>query len=167
MGRCSSRLVRSKLPLPASVEHRGRRQGWRGRPVGGCDPIAPHRQSVRLRSHTDWRRMRYLRPFLIAAALALGCPPPLSTPSSPKTDGVSVHGLDRPVEVIRDRWGVPHIYALNGTTSSTRRASCPGPPVDGVQLAAHGRLARSWANRPGADRLFTPRPHRRGVTWSG
>ncbi|RME43682.1 MAG: penicillin acylase family protein, partial [Chloroflexi bacterium] len=34
--------------------------------------------------------------------------------SWPQTDGtLQVAGLDSPVEVIRDRWGIPHIYAQN------------------------------------------------------
>jgi len=32
----------------------------------------------------------------------------------PQIDGdLNVPGLSAPVEIIRDRWGVPHIYAAN------------------------------------------------------
>jgi penicillin amidase len=44
-----------------------------------------------------------------AAALAYLYRRPL-----PKTEGtIRLSGLHRPVQVIRDRWGVPHIYAEN------------------------------------------------------
>src|SRR6185312_12935344 len=42
-----------------------------------------------------------------AATAARSAPPP--------TSKTSVEGLRRPVEILRDRWGVPHIYAQNET----------------------------------------------------
>ncbi|NPV08337.1 MAG: penicillin acylase family protein [Anaerolineae bacterium] len=60
--------------------------------------------------------MRHSRTLVIAAALtaATALLRYLYRRPLPKTDGVeAAHGLDHPVEIIRDRWGVPHIYALN------------------------------------------------------
>ena len=37
----------------------------------------------------------------------------LNRPLPAKCDKYSLHALEKPVEIIRDRWGVPHIYAQN------------------------------------------------------
>src|SRR5882724_5808741 len=62
---------------------------------------------------------------LLSAAMALGqvAQQPADTPESlrqkakavlPQLQGeLAVAGLQEPVEVLRDRWGVPHIYAKN------------------------------------------------------
>src|SRR5882724_10873171 len=62
---------------------------------------------------------------LLSAAMALGqvAQQPADTPESlrqkakavlPQLQGeLAVAGLQQPVEVLRDRWGVPHIYAKN------------------------------------------------------
>ncbi|MGI6207947.1 MAG: penicillin acylase family protein [Anaerolineae bacterium] len=106
--------------------------------------------------------MRYLRPFLIAAALALPAAllRYLYRRPLPKTDGVeAVHGLDRPVEVIRDRWGVPHIYALNEHDLFYAQGFIHAQDrlwqMEFSRRLAHGRLAEilgepAWE----ADRLF-------------
>src|SRR2546423_12425044 len=61
----------------------------------------------------------------LAAAVALGqvVPQPADTPEAltarakavlPQLQGeLAAPGLQQPVEVLRDRWGVPHIYAKN------------------------------------------------------
>ena len=53
------------------------------------------------------RTTRALVPVLLAA-LAMA-----SAAQAPRTDTLRVAGLAQPVEVLRDRWGVPHIYAKN------------------------------------------------------
>jgi penicillin amidase len=62
-------------------------------------------------------RNRILIRLAIAAAVAMLCgcqdrqpPPPLV---APVTGTVSIAGLTAPVRVVRDAWGVPHIYAQN------------------------------------------------------
>jgi penicillin amidase len=69
---------------------------------------------------------RFLCFVLLSQAVALGqvASPPKETPESllqkakanlPQLQGeLTVPGLREPVEVLRDRWGVPHIYAKNG-----------------------------------------------------
>ena len=51
-------------------------------------------------------------------ALSVGCgrqaPAPPPAPPLPQTSGtLAVDGLSAPVRIVRDRWGVPHIYAEN------------------------------------------------------
>ena len=51
-------------------------------------------------------------------------------------------GLSAPVEVLRDRWGIPHIYAKQhqGRLLCTGIYPCTGAPVaDGFQPPAGGR----------------------------
>ncbi len=49
---------------------------------------------------------------LLAAALSTACTAPLlAQATAPDTTRLRVAGLERPVEIIRDRWGVNHIYA--------------------------------------------------------
>ena len=63
-----------------------------------------------------------MSPWIIASLIVLGLPlllvaiiVVLLRRPLPKTKGtLQVKGLREPVEVIRDRWGVPHITARNG-----------------------------------------------------
>ena len=65
---------------------------------------------------------------LVAALLLLGAGRPSA--QSPRVDSLHVAGLTQPVEVLRDRWGISHIYAKNehdlffaqGYTASRDRA---------------------------------------------
>jgi penicillin amidase len=57
---------------------------------------------------------------MLAVALGAGTAacspqsPPPNRPSAPQISGtMSVDGLSQPVRVVRDRWGIPHIYAKN------------------------------------------------------
>src|SRR5215469_18877368 len=52
------------------------------------------------------RRLRALVPVLAA----LACVAPAASPPS---ETLVVAGLSRPVEVLKDRWGISHIYAEN------------------------------------------------------
>ena len=52
------------------------------------------------------------------------------------TTRFEVPGLAEPVEILVDRWGVPHLYAGSGTTCSSRRASTP--PVTGSSSSTCG-----------------------------
>lgn len=58
--------------------------------------------------------MRLLPPLLAAATPGVG--PRLARGRWPRTQGkLSAPGLEGPVEIIRDTWGVPHIFAKNET----------------------------------------------------
>ncbi len=58
--------------------------------------------------------MHALAGALVAAGLLAARPPALSAQATtPRTDTLRVAGLQQAVEVLRDRWGVPHIYARN------------------------------------------------------
>src|SRR5882672_4755018 len=54
---------------------------------------------------TGWKSM-YAKPLALCLALAASvfAKEPTTTPLA---------GLKQPVEILRDRWGVPHIYAKN------------------------------------------------------
>ena len=72
---------------------------------------------------------------MLASLVQLGAQQPprdlkaLARQSLAKIDGeLNASGLKEPVEVVRDRWGVPHIYAKSGrsllrasTSSSAQR----------------------------------------------
>jgi hypothetical protein len=58
-----------------------------------------------------------------------------------KTQGtLQVPGLQAPVEIIRDKWGVPHIYAANSHDLTSVRSGVrarTGPPLaDGFSATA-------------------------------
>jgi penicillin amidase len=58
--------------------------------------------------------IRAVAALLLAAALAAGGCGPILDRSAPRRDGtLATPGLSAPVTVIRDRFGVPHIYASN------------------------------------------------------
>ena len=50
--------------------------------------------------------MRAFLSLIIAALLIVGC----STSPEPQ---LKISGLEQPVEIIRDKWGINHIYAEN------------------------------------------------------
>lgn len=54
--------------------------------------------------------MSFLRPAR-AAFLALLFRLAPATVAVGQSDAVRVSGLERPVEIVIDRWGIPHIYA--------------------------------------------------------
>ena len=57
------------------------------------------------------RPQRALRTF-IALATLIGCAPqPAFSQAKAAGETLRIVGLSQPVEVIRDRWGIPHIYA--------------------------------------------------------
>ena len=47
------------------------------------------------------------------AALALFLLPFLAFPATPPTEKLTLPGLTQPVEILKDKWGVAHIYAQN------------------------------------------------------
>jgi penicillin amidase len=53
--------------------------------------------------------MRLAALSLIAATLSLGMPTSAQSPAS----SIQMSGLSQPVEILRDRWGINHIYAQN------------------------------------------------------
>jgi penicillin G amidase len=56
------------------------------------------------------------RSVLLALAASIACRSrtPAPAPLVPQTSGsIAVSGLAAPVRVVRDRWGVPHVYAAN------------------------------------------------------
>lgn len=57
--------------------------------------------------------MKLVMRATLLLALALASSPPAASPQSAERDTLRVQGLHRPVEIIRDRWGIPHIYAAN------------------------------------------------------
>jgi penicillin amidase len=60
------------------------------------------------------RVSRTLALVAVVASLAAGSAGTLAAQASAvRTDTLRVGGLQQPVEVLRDRWGVPHIYAKN------------------------------------------------------
>jgi penicillin amidase len=59
----------------------------------------------------------------------------------PETDGaIQIKGLHAPVKVLRDRWGVPHIYAEN-QHDLFMFCTGPGPPLANGEQQAFG----GWA----------------------
>jgi penicillin amidase len=64
--------------------------------------------------HCAARFSRVMTPVLLAAALLAGRAPALGAQRlTTRADTLHVAGLRQPVEVLRDQWGVPHIYARN------------------------------------------------------
>lgn len=58
------------------------------------------------------RRRRFAAALLTALATSgLLVPAATAEPAGPPVTGYTVSGLDRPVRMVVDRWGVPHIYA--------------------------------------------------------
>jgi len=59
--------------------------------------------------------MRYASILLTAAVVAVAAPVrgQSAAHSEPRTDTLRITGLRQPVEVLRDRWGISHIYAKN------------------------------------------------------
>ena len=51
--------------------------------------------------------------LLVASAGMAGVSDLAAQPATPRTDTLRVAGLQQRVEVLRDRWGIPHIYAQN------------------------------------------------------
>ena len=52
------------------------------------------------------RRVRYFHLIVLSLALAV-----LLDESVSLADELTVSGLNQPVEILRDRWGIAHIYA--------------------------------------------------------
>ena len=81
-------------------------------------------------------------------------------------------GLQQPVEVLRDRWGVPHIYAKNATISSSRRASsrprigCSSSTCGGDCSGGDGRGVGCGAARGRSLRPAAPLSRRHGPEWT-
>ena len=71
------------------------------------------------------------RLFAVCAVLCLLMPPVEAQPAA----ALQMEGLTQPVEIIRDRWGINHIYAQNETDLffaqgyAAARVSC-GEPAD-------------------------------------
>lgn len=53
--------------------------------------------------------------FVVAAVLAVGHFTIVERPAAQVSGTLALSGLEQPVDVIRDRWGVPHIYAQSET----------------------------------------------------
>ena len=53
------------------------------------------------------------RPSVLILAIAFGAAPSAARAQLPRPDTLRIAGLRQPVEVLRDRWGVAHIYARN------------------------------------------------------
>jgi hypothetical protein len=64
-----------------------------------------------------------------------------------------LHGLRRPVEIIRDRWGVPHIYAQTEEDGILGMALPGAPSWPGASLSTGRRSycacgwSRNWARK--------------------
>src|SRR5437763_3983998 len=57
------------------------------------------------------RPQRALRTFIALATLIVSAPLPAFSQAKAASETLRVVGLSKPVEIIRDRWGVNHIYA--------------------------------------------------------
>src|SRR5581483_4027992 len=59
--------------------------------------------------------MALLACISLAVQLAAAAQPPSEAPAQtqPKTETLSVPGLQQPVQILRDHWGIAHIYAAN------------------------------------------------------
>ena len=76
--------------------------------------LLPADQDIEIMTRRVFPLARAMAPVLLAAGIVAGSSSGLiaQAPAS-RTDTLRVSGLQRPVEVLRDRWGVPHIYAKN------------------------------------------------------
>src|SRR5437660_8984935 len=57
------------------------------------------------------RPQRALRTFIALATLIVSAPLPAFSQAKAASETLRVVGLSQPVEIIRDRWGINHIYA--------------------------------------------------------
>ena len=55
--------------------------------------------------------MRFARRFIFAGLLAVL--PAAAAAQAPTSEKLTLSGLTQPVEIIKDRWGISHIYAKN------------------------------------------------------
>ena len=109
--------------------------------------------------------MRALTIFVVlAGVIGAGCARPAATSAAttfeqlakeslaPIDGRVGVRGLKADVEVLRDEWGVPHIYARNVDDLFFAQGYVvgAGSPVADGDVAAHGARAASpsWSGRP-------------------
>src|SRR6185436_18620925 len=85
-----------------------------------------HRDDVKTQRNKNHRDMKTQRREVLLCVLCLLCvlgsvwvlacraAPPPAPPLTAQTSGtLDVAGLAAPVRVVRDRWGVPHIFAEN------------------------------------------------------
>ena len=77
----------------------------------------------------------------------------------PRTrDACGSTGSSRPVEIRRDRWGVPHIRAADAaTTCGSRRASATARTASGSSTSTAGSAPGGWPRSPAAEGLPTDR----------
>ncbi len=54
---------------------------------------------------------RGLALFLSWGILSLASQAPLQAQGLPRAESLTLPGLDEPVEILKDRWGIAHIYA--------------------------------------------------------
>jgi len=69
-------------------------------------------QSQFAASDSETLSLLLLRSLLIAAYIAV-VPPAGGQVHPSATETIVVPGLQKPVELLIDRWGVPHVYAKN------------------------------------------------------
>src|SRR4051812_14992242 len=64
-------------------------------------------------SRSPARVIRALAAISMVGVAIAAAPRLVAQATTPRTDTLRVVGLQQRVEVLRDRWGVPHIYAQN------------------------------------------------------
>jgi acyl-homoserine lactone acylase PvdQ len=62
---------------------------------------------------TGGRLMRWIVLLALGVALAGALPAAAQAPSSASHREVAVPGLDKPVDIVVDQWGIAHIYAAS------------------------------------------------------
>jgi len=106
-------------------------------------------------------RLPYARfiPLLLLTLLLASCASALTwmayknDPVGPQTAGtLELPGLDEPVEVIRDRWGIPHIFAQNETDLMRAMGFVHAQDrlfqMDTLRRAIEGRISEVCGDRP-------------------
>ena len=93
--------------------------------------------------------LRQTWPLAVCLCLIAGCraaPPSPSPPLTPQVSGtLAIAGLAAPVRIVRDRWGVPHIYAESTMDLFTAQGFVQAEDrlfqMDLWRRAAQGRLS--------------------------
>src|SRR5690606_20822245 len=99
----------------------GRRGNGRGPQAQGGRPPQARLAAVTTMATAVRRHLAWMAPLLLSGVLLAQTPAPaertlddLAKQSLSQIEGtLTLPGLRAPVEVIRDTWGVPHIYAAN------------------------------------------------------
>src|SRR5579872_5627987 len=108
-GRVASPPLNPPRPIGNRIRNRIVRRGARARTVGAH----PKGHAIN-RKGTSVKIDRQLSGFLALGILLTTAPARMNAATS-GTEALVVPGLSQPVEILKDRWGISHIYAKNET----------------------------------------------------